>query len=88
MKGISVIKRPVSEKFVNTAKIKKNVLKLVEMLTYFKRDSLETNERCRSAKSPNFTYVCVVCVYVGVSGKFVPPPHPPSPLLYKRPRPV
>ena len=45
-------------------KQKKNALKLVEMLIYFKRDLLETNERCRSAKSPNFTYVCVVPVCV------------------------
>ena len=56
---------PVSEKFVNTAKIKKNALKLVEMLIYFKCDLLETNERCCSAKSPNFTYVCVVWVCGG-----------------------
>ena len=70
--------RQVREKFVNTAKINKNALKLVEMLIYFNRDLLETNERCRSAKSPNITYVCVVCVYVGVRGKFVPPPPPPT----------
>ena len=49
-------------------KQKKNALKLVEMLIYFKRDLLETNERCRSAKSPNFTYVCVVPVCVCMWG--------------------
>ena len=36
----------------------------------FERDLLETNERYRSAKSPNFTYVCVVCVCGG--GMFAP----------------
>ena len=36
----------------------------------FERDLLETNERYRSAKSPNFTYVCVVCVCGG--GMFTP----------------
>ena len=36
------------------------------MLVYFKRDLLETNERCRSAKSPNFPYLCMVpvCVFI------------------------
>ena len=56
--------RPVSEKFVNTAKIKKR-MPYNKSVAKFERDLLETNERYRSAKSPNFTYVCVVCVCGG-----------------------
>ena len=39
----------------------------------FERDLLETNERYRSAKSPNFTYVCVVSVCGGAQVRA--PPH-------------
>ena len=54
MKDILIMKnifclRPVSEKFVNTAKIKKECL-TISTVPNFERDLLETNERYRSAK--------------------------------------
>ena len=56
--------RPVSEKFVNTVKIRKR-MPYNKSVANSERDLLETNERYRSAKSPNFIYVCVVCVCGG-----------------------
>ena len=71
MKDISIIKkifclRPVSEKFVNTAKIKKNALKLVEMLQLFNLNVIGwklTKDVAPQGHQILLTFVWCVCMW-------------------------